>query len=253
MDQMARAISLWAVLVVTVQADTGSEVPARSSMVPAAVPKAADQPDDDTILQWAGLDKEANVAKTLPVKLGGGEDAFVAEIERDYGRNDMAGAYLVRPSLKGATLIIGSVHGIDPVPAVIADSNRFVVIFTGASGQGDIAFGSSLVYFNDWESVILHEVNLLDSAACSNFADSDFSCSQNELHWKYDSNNNDLLLLETIVSAEWRTQPTNCKVPATRTETTYRIKNLQLSVEKTRKTRTTIDIPCARHVRKKGS
>lgn len=210
-------------------------------------------PNNNTITKWAELDENAKVEKILPVQLEDGEKAFVAIIERFQGRNDMHGAYLVRPALEDANEISGSVQDIASVPNKSSDSNRLIVLQTGASGGGDVGFGFSLVYFKDGEPVELHKVEYLDSSACTNYPDSGSMCTQNKVNWEYEADKNDLMLLETVVSAEWKKQSSNCKVPANKIVTTYRIKNLSLSIESTQRSTETLDVQCYNVKKKKGS
>ncbi|MFZ2160973.1 MAG: hypothetical protein WAW02_02030 [Sideroxyarcus sp.] len=236
---------------------TASEVDSTlsvSAVSAVAIAKAEEMaPNNNTIIKWAELDEHAKVEKTLPVQLEDGERAFVAIIERFQGRNDMYGAYLVRPSLEDANEISGSVQDIASIPNISSDSNRLIVLQTGASGGGDAGFGFSLVYFKDGEPVELHKVDYLDSSACINYPDPGSLCTQNEVNWEYEADKNDLLLHETVVSAEWKKQPSNCKVPANKVVTTYRIKNLNLSIESTQKSTATLDVHCYNVKKKKGS
>ncbi len=233
---------------------TASAVDSTSSAA-SAVAIAKDEeiaPSNATIIKWAELDESATVEKILPVQLENGEKGLVAIIERFQGRNDMYGAYLVRPSLEDANEIGGSVQNIVSVPNISSDSNRLIVLQTGASGGGNEGFGFSLVYFKDGDPVELHKVNYFNSSACINYPGSGSPCTQNEVNWEYTSDKNDLLLHETVVSAEWKTQPSSCEIPANKTVTTYRIKNLNLSIESAQKSTITLDVHCYNVKKKKG-
>lgn len=197
--------------------------------------------NNDTIIKWAKLDKDSKVEFVLPIQLEDGENAFVAKIDRFQGRNDMYGAYLVRPSLKEVKEVRGSVMDIHSVPNLNNDSMKLVLIDTGASGQGDEGYEYLLVYFNGWEMIVLRDLNVLDSGACLNFPDSGDPCTRNQVKWDFLTEKNDLILQEMLIVAEWK-NPNDCKVPSTKTVSTYRIKDMKLSTDSSSKTMTTLEI-----------
>lgn len=115
-------------------------------------------PDNPTIIKWAGLSEKDKVEKTVPVVLSDGEKALVAQIKRFKGKNDIYGAYLVRPSLRKAREIQASVQELVAVPNSKADS-RFIVIQYGASVRGDPFYSKRMMFFKGWDPVIMAKID----------------------------------------------------------------------------------------------
>lgn len=217
---------------------------------PAIVYDERTPPDNETIIQWANLDSDASVESAIPFQLISGERALIAKISRFQGRNDMYGAYLVRPSAKDAQEISESVHSIQTIPKEDDPKNRIVIIKTGASGGGNESYRWSIVYFDDWKMVTLHELDFSNSAACFNFPGMGYSCTQNKVAWDFETDKSDLILKETVVHSESK-DITACTIPANSTVTTYRIKGTELSIESSLKSSMSMDVDCPQKHQKK--
>lgn len=201
---------------------------------------AATIPDDVAIIQWSGLTKEDDVKKVIPVLLKDGVQAYLAQINRFRGRNDMSGVYLIQPLLAKSREIFSSVHSISNL-FFQKGAPTLVVVEGGASGQGDAVYDKSLLYFDGWKPIILREVKYGYSGACVNFPTLNEPCYNHEIKWEFSENEKSIQLIETVLYGKWKKETKSGKVSGTKTVNVYSIQKLSLSLQSTNKYKIAVD------------
>jgi len=138
-------------------------------LAPSLVTGECDVPSDRQIWMWwdppEGRSKEDGmfVDKVIPIAIAGNEKAFLAAVTFPYrGRNFQRGSLLVRPKLREAREMdqVGYHFG-----TVRNNFNGAEIIWTEGfgSGQGTTAGQKSVLYFDGWKPVILHEMSVGDN------------------------------------------------------------------------------------------
>jgi len=131
----------------------------------AAVPK------DNTIISWITnlQDSNANppqaihIDSTEAVKLISGEEAYLSSVSfENAGRNFWAGYVLTRPKLKQARILkeFGGQSNSFKVHSTVYKGKpiQLIEIESAGSGQGTVESSKSLVYFTQWTSKLIAEV-----------------------------------------------------------------------------------------------
>lgn len=128
-------------------------------------------PTDKTIISWITnlQDSNANppqailIDHTEKVKLVSGEEAYLSGVSFDNaGRNFWAGYVLTRPKLKQARILkeFGGQSNSFKVHSTVYKGKpiQLIEIESAGSGQGTVESSKSLVYFTQWTSKLITEV-----------------------------------------------------------------------------------------------
>ncbi|WP_293735146.1 hypothetical protein [uncultured Acinetobacter sp.] len=128
-------------------------------------------PPDKTIISWITnlQDSNANppqaiqIDSTEAVKLISGEEAYLSGVSfENAGRNFWAGYVLTRPKLKQSRILKefgGQSNSFKVYPTVYKGKPiQLIEIESAGSGQGTVESSKSLVYFNQWTSKLITEV-----------------------------------------------------------------------------------------------
>lgn len=128
-------------------------------------------PTDNTIISWITnlQDSNANppqaihIDSTEAVKLISGEEAYLSSVSfENAGRNFWAGYVLTRPKLKQARILkeFGGQSNSFKVHSTMYKGKpiELVEIESAGSGQGTVETTKSLVYFTQWTSKLIIEV-----------------------------------------------------------------------------------------------
>lgn len=139
-------------------------------LIPVSASYAA-VPTDKTIINWITnlQDSNANpqqaiqIDHTEKVKLISGEEAYLSGVSfENAGRNFWAGYVLTRPKLKQAKILKefgGQSNTFKVHPTMYkGKSIELVEIESAGSGQGTVETTKSLVYFTQWTSKLITEV-----------------------------------------------------------------------------------------------
>ncbi|WAU77216.1 hypothetical protein ACN19N_03515 [Acinetobacter sp. LF10] len=128
-------------------------------------------PPDKTIISWITnlQDSNANppqaiqIDSTEAVKLISGEEAYLSGVSfENAGRNFWAGYVLTRPKLKQSRILkeFGGQSNSFKVHSTVYKGKpiQLIEIESAGSGQGTVESSKSLVYFNQWTSKLITEV-----------------------------------------------------------------------------------------------
>lgn len=128
-------------------------------------------PTDKTIISWITnlQDSNANppqailIDHTEKVKLVSSEEAYLSSVSfENAGRNFWAGYVLTRPKLKQSRILKefgGQSNSFKVYPTVYKSKPIQLIEFESAgSGQGTVESSNSLVYFTQWTSKLITEV-----------------------------------------------------------------------------------------------
>lgn len=128
-------------------------------------------PTDKAIISWITnlQDSNANppqaiqIDSTETVKLISGEDAYLSSVSfENAGRNFWAGYVLTRPKLKQSRILKefgGQSNSFKVHPTVYKSKPiQLIEIESAGSGQGTVESSKSLVYFTQWASKLIAEV-----------------------------------------------------------------------------------------------
>ncbi|MBY3624792.1 hypothetical protein HGO21_35440 [Acinetobacter sp. CUI P1] len=128
-------------------------------------------PTDKTIISWITnlQDSNANppqaihIDSTEAVKLISGEEAYLSSVSfENAGRNFWAGYVLTRPKLKQAKILkeFGGQSNSFKVHSTVYKGKpiQLIEIESAGSGQGTVESSKSLVYFTQWISKLITEV-----------------------------------------------------------------------------------------------
>ncbi|OBY73620.1 hypothetical protein [Acinetobacter gyllenbergii] len=128
-------------------------------------------PTDKTIISWITNLQDSNASppqaiqidSTEAVKLISGEEAYLSGVSfENAGRNFWAGYVLTRPKLKQARILkeFGGQSNSFKVHSTVykAKPIQLIEIESTGSGQGTVESSKSLVYFTQWTSKLIAEV-----------------------------------------------------------------------------------------------
>lgn len=173
-------------------------------------------PSHDQIKKWwqpeygAKPDEELDIGDVHPVRLKSGEEAFVALVGFPRGRRarcDRGGILLVRPELEKARQIDPRRISINPsISEVIdLDTGRItgVVISGACTSTGETHGSNTLLYFDEWQPVVLHSRAFESSDDCGK-ALTERSCHDEEAKWFFRDIDGDGTkdLVELIVTSD---------------------------------------------------
>ena len=165
-----------------------------SGLVQAAEPNADDVAK---ILKWlpqSVLNDGVSITDIAHITLSKKEPALLATASfENRGRNFSQSSILVRPQLEQAR----EVEGVSTLLYVNEDQNGVydmnedgvseVVLESVSSGQGGMAAYRSLVYFDGWKQIILHDVYYYDYAgSCAGVNGKSMECFINDVTWNFD-------------------------------------------------------------------
>ncbi|EOR05596.1 hypothetical protein [Acinetobacter genomosp. 15BJ] len=139
-------------------------------LIPVSTTHAA-VPTDKTIISWitnlqnsnANPPQAIQIDSTEAVKLISGEEAYLSGVSfENAGRNFWAGYVLTRPKLKQARILKefgGQSNSFKVHPTVYKGKPiQLIEIESAGSGQGTVESSKSLVYFTQWTSKLIAEV-----------------------------------------------------------------------------------------------
>lgn len=128
-------------------------------------------PTDKTIISWITNFQDSNASppqaiqidSTEAVKLISGEEAYLSGVSfENAGRNFWAGYVLTRPKLKQAKILkeFGGQSNSFKVHSTVYKGKpiQLIEIESAGSGQGMVESSKSLVYFTQWTSKLIAEV-----------------------------------------------------------------------------------------------
>jgi hypothetical protein len=192
-----------------------------------SVLRSVERPTDEQIEQWwlAGRKESADkwkenekveIARAKPVVLEGGEQAFLCLLnfyDRPY--NFRTAVVLARPHLKAAQEIKGlwrkfAVYDVDN------DGVSEIVIEGSVTAHGSTEGTKSILRFDGWKPIVLHEQEFGDYLGYCGEEDTGWKCHSKEVYWQFTDLNGDGMtdLVELVIYREgperdqlkWRTE-----------------------------------------------
>lgn len=147
--------------------------PLDSSLVPA----------QDQIRNWLPSVPGLEVSNITPVRLIGGEDAFLCSaMFPDEGRNSMFGAVVVRPKIKKAVRINEIGYEFQVVD-IDRDGISEVLTEVTGSGQGTMIGYKYILHLSGDEVVVLRKQQINDNSGCCEIAGCRDVCKSTTVEW----------------------------------------------------------------------
>jgi hypothetical protein len=167
--------------------------------------KAESSPSTEIIANWwkaASKEKIDLLGKPIQIRLRDKEIAYLVEASFDRGRNDMFGTVIVRPRLQEVREVAEPVRIEIKVFDLDRDGVSEVIAKSVGSGQGTESGVRSIVQFDGWNAIVLHQAEF-ESACAPDLS----SCSSTKISWKFSDLDNDgkLDLIEDTISSEGET------------------------------------------------
>lgn len=167
--------------------------------------KAESSPTKEMISDWwkaASKEKIDLHGKPIQIRLRDKEVAYLVGASFDRGRNDMFGTVIVRPRLQEVREVAEPVRIDIKVFDLDRDGVSEVISKSVGSGQGTESGVRSIVQFDGWDAIVLHQAEF-ESGCAPDLS----SCSSTKIFWKLSDLDNDgkLDLIEDTISSEGET------------------------------------------------
>lgn len=167
--------------------------------------RAESPPSKEMIADWwkaASKEKIDLLGKPIQIRLGDKEVAYLVGASFDRGRNDMFGTVIVRPRLQEVREVAEPVRIDIKVFDLDRDGVSEVIAKSVGSGQGTESGVRSIVQFNGWDAIVLHQAEF-ESGCAPDLS----SCSSTKISWKFSDIDNDgkLDLIEDTIASEGET------------------------------------------------
>lgn len=181
----------------TVAALNEPQLAPRQAPANATPPAPAPLPTARVILRWLRTGEAVEIGESFPVRLKGGEHAYLVNVSfPQRGRNMESGSLLVRPALAAAREL--DLGNIEKVIDLGADSATGIVAIRSASGQGRVDGSNVLATLNGWAPEVLLQTDWAGNTGECGEGSFNPVCLDESVTWTFERDEEQLFLVERL-------------------------------------------------------